>query len=242
MAHAFGLKPGEDFQVETVLTGSVYLVGSNEARGIFENEGSQESLAADEDFAEVVAGEKELGGREILEDLFDHPVVEVLSGAATVLFTEKECIAALDLIGEDGHFFNALVGVEDGKEGGTGAGDGENLLKNGFEEFGAQILQRIPEEDGVELAFFVAEGVLDEDVDAIGFELAFEIAGAVAEGEFEGAIEGVGARDVVLLEEKFRGGGRTAKVENFKAVLPVQREEELVETVGRTSQFNGAGR
>ena len=62
----------------------------------------------------MVAGEEELGGGEVFEDLFDHPVVEVLGGAATVFFGEKEGIAAVDLIGEDGHFFSSLVGVEDG--------------------------------------------------------------------------------------------------------------------------------
>jgi len=192
-------------------------------------------LAADEDLAEVVSGEEELGGGEVLEDLFDHPVVEVLGGAATVLFRKKEGVAALHLVGEDGDFFNSLVGVEDGQEGGTRAGDGQDLLENGFEEFGAEILERVPEEDRVEFAFLVVEGVFDKNIDAIGFELAVEVARAATEGEFESAIEGVRARDVVLLEEKFRGGRGAAEVEDFEAVLPVESEEELVQAVGGAS-------
>ena len=185
-------------------------------------------LASDEDFAEVVAGEKELGGGEVLEDLFDHPVVEVLGGATAVFFSEKKAIAALDLKGEHRHFLDAFVGVEDGEEGGAGAGDGEDLLENGFEEFWAEVLERIPEEYRVELAFFVVEGVCDEDVDAVGFELTVEVAGTVTEGEFEGAVERVRTGNVILLEMELGRGGGSAEIENFEAVLAVEGEKKLL--------------
>jgi len=139
-------------------------------------------LAADKDFAEVVAGEEKLGGGEVFEDLFDHPVVEVLGGAATILFGKKKGVAALHLVGEDGYLFNSLVGVEDGQERGTGPGDGEDLLEDGFEKFRTEILERVPKQHRVEFAFLVPEGVFDKNLDAVGFEFALEVAGAVPEG------------------------------------------------------------
>ena len=55
---------------------SVFRPDCDEWRGL------GDALAADDDFAEVVAGEKELDGVEVLEQFFEGAVVEGLCGAA----------------------------------------------------------------------------------------------------------------------------------------------------------------
>ena len=184
-------------------------------------------LAADDDFAEVVAGEEEFDGGGGFEEFFDGAVVEVLDVLGSAAGDLEESFGVLDAVVIEGDFFDFLVGVEEGEDESAGAHDAQEFFNGLVDEGLGKKLKSVPDESAVEGLGRETESLFEE-TGGFGFGLLGFVE-FVAERIDHGADDVIG-RDAVTRagDEHDVGLAGAGKIEDGRSVLTFEQSLELL--------------
>lgn len=233
--------------------------GSSETPGLVQGSGIRGNSADHQNFADVIAGEKELDGSEVAEKVFDVPIVEdaleaesaaqrSMNGAAgpTAHFAlhdngrHLQHIGADDVIAVAGSVRAGVAGVKKSEQHAAGFQDRPQTSDDGFDEAFVEIVGKVPTKHRIEMGGGVGQVFFQEFL-AIEDGVALVIFGE--QGGIGGSDEDVLAVDFVsaLGEIADIGGGSGPEIENTECLLQAEDAGEFSETAGAAGKASGPG-
>jgi hypothetical protein len=198
--------------------------------------------AADDHFAQVIAGEKKLHGMELLEELLQTAIVEILNRPYLVARSERHDLRFHNAVRIERRGLGLFFGVEKRQQRRLRTQDAVQPVDGLLQQRRGQELEGVPDERAVESAVGKFQVFAQKQrgpfrIGLIGDEIA-----AAAEGFFQGAQGVVGVDPVTHgSDEADIGLAGSGKIQDGEIFLVLQRREELIQAVtGAILRLRGA--
>ena len=195
--------------------------------------------AADENFAEVVAGEEEFDGGGVFEKFFNGAIVEILDLLRDAAGNLQQALGVLNPVAVKRNFFYFFVRVEERKNDSARAHDAKQAVDDAIDQWWSEELKGVPDERTVERVGRESESLFEE-AGGFGFVL-LGLAKTIAEGVKHRADDIVGRNAVAGFgEERNVSLADAGQVEDRQTFLTLEQGLELIKAAAMTNVGRGA--